>query len=112
MRLRHVDVAETYVTAELFDQVMARLARKRVPVLESTPEPVVEHVVMRLERRCDVPMVLDNPLGTGVGQGVLADGRSLRHATNGAGEWGRAVLVPGDREATMARLAEAVRSPR
>jgi predicted NBD/HSP70 family sugar kinase len=145
-----VDVAETYVTAELFDQAMARLARKRVPVLESAPEAVVGHVLAAvasvrqqvyeapvrvigvslpgqaearlrplLERRCDVPMVLDNPLkaialaermfgaardqddvivvnlGTGVGLGVLADGRLLRGATNRAGEWGHTVLHAG-----------------
>ncbi|GAA3622586.1 ROK family transcriptional regulator [Lentzea roselyniae] len=187
-----VDVAETHVTAELFDQAMARLARKRVPVEENAPEAVVEHVLTAvaavrqqvyeapiraigvgvpeprlralLERRCDVPVVLDHPLkaitlaeqmfgaardqddvivvslGTGVGLGVLADGRLLRGATNSAGEWGHTVLhdggepcrcggrgcveayvgagalvrlagdgPPGDLEATVARLAGAVR---
>ncbi|WP_167978806.1 ROK family protein [Lentzea indica] len=193
-----VDVAETYVTAELFDQAMARLARKRVPVLENAPEAVVEHVLAAvaavrrqvyeapvsaigvslpgqvearlrplLERRWDVPVLLDNPLkaitlaeqmfgaardqddvivvnlGTGVGLGVVAGGRLLRGATNNAGEWGHTVLeaggqpcrcggrgcveayvgagalmrllegspflVSGDQDATVARLAEAVR---
>lgn len=190
-----VDVADTHVTAGLFDQAMARLARKRVPVLESAPEGLVEHVLDAvaavrqqvyeapvraigvsvpdarfgtvLGRRCHVPVVLDHPLraitlaeqmfgaardqddvivvslGTGVGLGVLAGGRLLRGAANSAGEWGHTVLeaggapcrcggrgcvqayvgadalvrltedgplfVPGDREATVARFAEAVR---
>jgi predicted NBD/HSP70 family sugar kinase len=190
-----VDVTGTHVTAELFDQAMARLARKRLPVLESAPHAVVEQVLAAvaavrqqvyeapvtaigvslpeqtfrslLERRCDVPVVLDHPLkaitlaeqtfgaardqddvivvdlGTGAGLGVVSGGRLLRGATNSAGEWGHAVLhaggekcrcggqgcveayvgagalvrllagspflVPGDQEATVARLAEAVR---
>ncbi|GGU28311.1 ROK family protein [Lentzea flava] len=190
-----VEVAGTSVTVELFDQAMARLARKRVPVVESAPDAVVEHVLAAvaavrqqvyeapvsaigvslpehpfrslLERRCDVPVVLDKPvkaltlaeqlfgaardrddvivvdLGTGVGLGVVADGRVVRGATNSAGEWGHTVLeaggepcrcggrgcveayagaealvrlleggplfVPGDVEASVARLAEAVR---
>jgi predicted NBD/HSP70 family sugar kinase len=192
-----VDVAETCVTAELFDQAMTRLARKRVPVLESTPQAVVEQVLVAvtavrqqvyeapvsaigvslpwragdfrssLERRCAVPVVLDSPLraitlaeqmfgaardqddvlvvdlGTRAGLGIVAGGRLVRGATGSAGEWGHTVLhaggekcrcgrrgcveayvgagalvrmleggsflVPGDQEATVARLAEAVR---
>ncbi|MEU0877185.1 ROK family protein [Lentzea sp. NPDC005914] len=190
-----VDVTETSVTAELFDQAMARLARKRVSVVESAPHALVEQVLAAVaavrrqvyeapvsaigvslpeqgfrslfERRCDVPVVLDNPLraitlaeqtfgaardqddvivvhlGAGVGLGVVSGGRLLRGATGNAGEWGHTVLhaggekcrcggqgcveayagagalvrllegspflVPGDQEATVARLAEAVR---
>jgi predicted NBD/HSP70 family sugar kinase len=184
-----VDVTETHVTAELFDQAMARLARKRVPALESAPEVVVEQVLdvvaavrqqvyeapvgaigvsvpdgrvrSLLERRCDVPVVLDHPLramtlaaqtvgaardrddvivvdlGTSVGMGIVAGGRLVRGATDNAGEWGHTVLEaggepcrcggrgcleayvgagalarmcpPGDPEAAVARLAEAVR---
>jgi predicted NBD/HSP70 family sugar kinase len=142
-----VEVAGTSVTAELFDQAMARLARKRLPVLESAPDAVVEQVLAAvaavrrqvyeapvraigvslpehrfralLERRCDVPVVLDQPLkamtlaeqtfgaardqddvivvdlGTGTGLGVVSGGRLLRGATNSAGEWGHAVLHAG-----------------
>jgi len=213
-----VDVAETYVTAELFDQSMTCLARKRIPASDSEPEAVAGHVLAAvsavreqvygatvsaigvslsgqvdrdggvsvhapgwgwhqvpfrslLERRCDVPVLLDNPLkaialtelmfgaardqddvivvnlGTGVGLGIVADGRMLRGVTNSAGEWGHTVLhsggetcrcgsrgcveayvgagallrylaevdpdspllVPGDQEETVARLARAVR---
>ncbi len=212
-----VDVAETYVTAELFDQSMTCLARKRIPASDSEPEAVAGHVLAAvsavreqvygatvraigvslpgqvdrdggvsvhapgwgwhqvpfrslLERRCDVPVLLDNPLkaialtelmfgaardqddvivvnlGTGVGLGIVADGRMLRGVTNSAGEWGHTVLhsggetcrcgsrgcveayvgagallrylaevdprspllVPGDQEETVARLARAV----
>lgn len=213
-----VDVAETYVTAELFDQSMTCLARKRIPASDSEPEAVAGHVLAAvsavreqvygatisaigvslpgqvdrdggvsvhapgwgwhqvpfrslLKRRCDVPVLLDNPLkaialtelmfgaardqddvivvnlGTGAGLGIVADGRMLRGATNSAGEWGHTVLhsggetcrcgsrgcveayvgagallrylaevapdspllVPGDQEETVARLARAVR---
>lgn len=213
-----VDVAETYVTAELFDQSMTCLARKRIPASDSEPEAVAGHVLAAvsavreqvygatvsaigvslpgqvdrdggvsvhapgwgwhqvpfrslLERRCDVPVLLDNPLkaialtelmfgaardqddvivvnlGTGAGLGIVADGRMLRGVTNSAGEWGHTVLhsggetcrcgsrgcveayvgagallrylaevdpdspllVPGDQEETVARLARAVR---
>ncbi|MGW6929179.1 ROK family protein [Lentzea sp. NPDC054927] len=191
-----VDVTETHVTAELFDQAMTRLARKRVPVVENAPRALVEQVLAAvtavrqqvyeapvsaigvslpgqaegqlrslLERRCDVPVLLDHPLkaitlaelmfgaardqddvivvdlGTSAGLGIVAGGRLVRSA----GEWGHTVLhaggescrcggrgcvetyvgagalvrlledagssliVPGDREATVARCGEAVR---
>ncbi|MET9630386.1 ROK family protein [Lentzea sp. NPDC006480] len=141
-----VDVTETHVTAELFDQAMARLARKRVPVLESAPDAVAERVLEAvgavrrqvyeapvravgvslpehgfralLERRCDVPVVFDQPvkaltlaeqtfgaardqddvivadLGTGAGLGVVSGGRLLRGATNSAGEWDTPSCTP------------------
>ncbi|MDX8056717.1 ROK family protein [Lentzea sp. BCCO 10_0798] len=163
-----VGVAETYVTAELFDQSMTRLAHRRVavPVDDNQPESVAGHVLAcvravreqwsgspvsafgaslpgqvdqeggvsahapnwgwhqvpfrsLLERDCDVPVLLDNPLkaitqaeqmfgaardrddvivvnlGTGVGLGVVAGGRLLRAATNSAGEWVHTVLHVG-----------------
>jgi predicted NBD/HSP70 family sugar kinase len=73
------------------------------------------------QRRSGLPVLLDNPLkaitlaemmfgeagdhddavvvnlGTGVGLGVVADGRLLRGRTNSAGEWGHTVLVADGR---------------
>jgi predicted NBD/HSP70 family sugar kinase len=74
------------------------------------------------QRRSGLPVLLDNPLkaitlaemmfgeagdhddavvvnlGTGVGLGVVAEGRLLRGRTNSAGEWGHTVLVADGRE--------------
>jgi predicted NBD/HSP70 family sugar kinase len=73
------------------------------------------------ERHSGLPLLLDNPLkaitlaemmfgeagdyddavvvnlGTGVGLGVVAEGRLLRGRTNSAGEWGHTVLVADGR---------------
>ena len=58
-----MDVTETHVTAELFDQAMARLARKRVPALESAPELVVEQVLERARwRACARPVTKEYAL--------------------------------------------------
>lgn len=64
-------VDETYVTA--VDQAFARLARKRVPVLESARKP------------------------GRAGLCIVADGGLVRGATNNAGEWGLVVPHAGDR---------------
>jgi predicted NBD/HSP70 family sugar kinase len=166
-----VDLAETYVIAELFDQAMNRVGHFQMPVspTDNDPESVVGHVVdcvdgviaqlpglrpadvagvgvslpgqvdreggvsihapnwgwhgvpfqSLFQRRSALPVLLDNPLkaitlaemmfgeaeghddavvvnlGTGVGLGIVAEGRLLRGRTNSAGEWGHTVLVDG-----------------
>jgi predicted nuclease with RNAse H fold len=75
-----VDVTETHVTAELFDQAMARLARKRVSALESAPELVVEQVldVVAAVRQ----QVYEAPVGArgdGVSGGLRRGGRAGAH---------------------------------
>lgn len=167
-----VDLAETYVIAEIFDQAMTRVGHFQTPVAatDDDPDSVVGHVVDSVQgviaaldgvsaadvagvgvslpgqvdreggvsvhapnwgwhgvpftslfqKRCDLPVLLDNPLkaitlaemmfgeagdrdhqtdtvvvnlGTGVGLGVVAEGRLLRGRTNTAGEWGHTILV-------------------
>ncbi|GIG30400.1 ROK family transcriptional regulator [Cellulomonas marina] len=80
-----------------------------------------------LRARVDLPLVLDNPLkaiataelwfgagrsvrslvtinlGTGVGAGIVLDGRILRGVSNNAGEWGHSLLVLDGRECRCGR---------
>jgi len=80
-----------------------------------------------LRDRIGVPLVLDNPLkaiataelwfgtgresasmvtvnlGTGVGAGIVLEGRILRGATNSAGEWGHSLLVLDGRRCRCGR---------
>jgi predicted NBD/HSP70 family sugar kinase len=164
-----VDLAETYVIAELFDQAMNRVGHYQIPVAPSDndPDSVVGHVVdcvngviaglpglgaedvagvgvslpgqvdreggvsihapnwgwhgvpfkALFQRRSTLPVLLDNALkaitlaemmfgeagdhddavvvnlGTGVGLGIVTEGRLHRGRTNSAGEWGHTVLV-------------------
>lgn len=81
----------------------------------------------RLRERVGLPLIIDNPLkviataelwlgrgrncssmvtinlGTGVGAGIVLEGRILRGATNSAGEWGHSLLVLDGRECRCGR---------
>ncbi|WP_125776606.1 ROK family transcriptional regulator [Antribacter gilvus] len=81
----------------------------------------------RLRERVGLPLSIDNPLkviataelwlgrgryfssmvtinlGTGVGAGIVLEGRILRGATNSAGEWGHSLLVLDGRECRCGR---------
>lgn len=81
----------------------------------------------KLRRRLGLPLVIDNPLkviataelwlglgrycssmvtvnlGTGVGAGIVLEGRILRGATNSAGEWGHSLLVLDGRQCRCGR---------
>ncbi|MBE1876077.1 ROK family transcriptional regulator [Myceligenerans pegani] len=81
----------------------------------------------RLRERVGLPLIVDNPLkvmataelwlgrgrycssmvtinlGTGVGAGIVLEGRILRGATNSAGEWGHSLLVLDGRECRCGR---------
>ncbi|THV23494.1 ROK family transcriptional regulator [Glycomyces paridis] len=85
------------------------------------------HHVDRLRERIGLPIVVDNPLkaiataelwfgegrrnasmitvnlGTGVGAGIVLEGRILRGATNFAGEWGHSLLALDGRECRCGR---------
>ncbi|WP_425956775.1 ROK family protein [Xylanimonas sp. McL0601] len=99
----------------------------------SGPSVVVPHwgwhrvELDRLRDRVGLPLVVDNPLraiataelwfgrgrecsslvtinlGTGVGAGIVLEGRILRGATNSAGEWGHSLLVLDGRECRCGR---------
>lgn len=80
-----------------------------------------------LRERVGLPLIIDNPLkviataelwlgrgrycssmvtinlGTGVGAGIVLEGRILRGATNSAGEWGHSLLVLDGRECRCGR---------
>ncbi len=85
------------------------------------------HHVDRLRQRIGLPLVVDNPLkaiataelwfgagrrlasmvtvnlGTGVGAGIVLEGRILRGATNSAGEWGHSLLALDGRRCRCGR---------
>ncbi len=79
--------------------------RERVglPLIIDNPLKVIATAELWLGRGRDCSSMVTINLGTGVGAGIVLEGRILRGATNSAGEWGHSLLVLDGRECRCGR---------
>ena len=71
------------------------LLRERIglPLVVENPLKAIATAELWLGRGRDAASMVTVNLGTGVGAGIVLEGRILRGATNSAGEWGHSLLV-------------------
>jgi predicted NBD/HSP70 family sugar kinase len=81
------------------------LLRERIglPLVVENPLKAIATAELWLGRGRDAASMVTVNLGTGVGAGIVLEGRILRGATNSAGEWGHSLLVYDGRECRCGR---------
>lgn len=74
---------------------LIELMRERIglPLVIENPLKAMATAELWLGRGRDAASMVTVNLGTGVGAGIVLEGRILRGATNSAGEWGHSLLV-------------------
>ncbi|WP_066461299.1 ROK family transcriptional regulator [Sanguibacter suarezii] len=75
---------------ELLELLRERIA---VPLVVENPLKAIATAELWLGRVRGASSMVTVNLGTGVGAGIVLEGRVLRGATNSAGEWGHSLLV-------------------
>jgi predicted NBD/HSP70 family sugar kinase len=81
------------------------LLRERIgrPLVIENPLKAIATAELWLGRGRDAESMVTVNLGTGVGAGIVLEGRILRGATNSAGEWGHSLLVYDGRRCRCGR---------
>ncbi len=84
---------------------LVRLLRERIgrPLVIENPLKAIATAELWLGRGRDAVSMVTVNLGTGVGAGIVLEGRILRGATNSAGEWGHSLLVYDGRRCRCGR---------
>lgn len=74
---------------------LIELLRERIglPIVVENPLKAIATAELWLGAGRDATSMVTVNLGTGVGAGIVLEGRVLRGATNSAGEWGHSLLV-------------------
>lgn len=85
---------------------LLELMRERIdlPLVIENPLKAIAKAELWLGAGRDVASMVTINLGTGVGTGIVLEGKILRGATNSAGEWGHSLLVYDGRRCRCGRL--------